>query len=80
MGCASSAPLVQQGLDAARKVVSKDAAEDKAKSMAKEAMESEQGKGIMESVTKTKDEVVEKIEGKCKSVSNPKFMLIKQYP
>lgn len=63
MGCASSAPLVQQGLDAARKAVSRDAVEEKSKSMAKDAIESDQAKGILESVNNAKDEAVEKMEG-----------------
>ncbi|XP_073968621.1 uncharacterized protein isoform X1 [Rhodnius prolixus] len=62
MGCASSAPLVQQGLDAARKAVSRDAVEEKTKSMAKDAIESDQAKGILESVNNAKDEAVEKME------------------
>lgn len=64
MGCASSAPLVQQGLDKAKNLVSheKETVEAKAKEMAESAEGT--AHNMMDSVAHAKDEAVEKVQGK----------------
>lgn len=64
MGCASSAPLVQQGLDAAKKAMSRE--KDQMESKSKDIAESTAGaaNSMMDSVVHAKDEAVEKLQGK----------------
>ncbi|CAB0019445.1 unnamed protein product [Nesidiocoris tenuis] len=63
MGCASSAPLVQQGLDAAKKAMSRE--KDQMESKSKDIAESTAGaaNSMMDSVVHAKDEAVEKLQG-----------------